>query len=132
MLTEEDKEDKPAPFLRTEFLDQIKTPSFPRMAVGSQPFPATGAKGQISKSGGMVPKWRRDGKELFYVAAGRQFTAVDVTLPKGTLQAGIPKPRFASRAGGVRPNSPSAATAGGFRCSSGRKRIRDRRRRRWC
>ena len=58
---------------------------------------------QISKSGGAIPKWRRDGKELFYLAAGRQITAVDVTLPrdgKGTFQAGIPKPLFASHAGG--------------------------------
>ena len=109
---------KPVPFLKTEFSEQDaqfspdgrwiayqSTESGPQQ-VYVQPFPATGAKWQISKSGGTVPKWRRDGKELFYLAADRQLTAVDVTLPrdaKGSLQAGIPKPLFASRAAGGLP-----------------------------
>ena len=33
-----------------------------------QPFPATGAKWQVSVGGGEQPRWRRDGKEVFYLA----------------------------------------------------------------
>jgi hypothetical protein len=33
-----------------------------------QPFPATGAKWQVSTEGGSEPQWRDDGRELFYVA----------------------------------------------------------------
>src|SRR5437773_12046540 len=42
-------------------------------------FRRRGGKWQISKSGGMHPKWRRDGKELFYLGAGGKIMAVGVT-----------------------------------------------------
>jgi serine/threonine-protein kinase len=46
-----------------------------------QPFPATGAIYQISKTGenGHDPAWSADGKELFYVPQVGQFVAVTVT-----------------------------------------------------
>jgi serine/threonine protein kinase/Tol biopolymer transport system component len=56
-----------------------------------QPFPATGAKWQISSGGGMQPRWRRDGKELFYMAPNRKLMAVDLDFSKGALEAGVPK-----------------------------------------
>ena len=59
-----------------------------------QPFPASGAKWQISSGGGMQPRWKRDGKELFYMAPNRKLMAVDVNLGKGTLEAGVPKMLF--------------------------------------
>ena len=34
-----------------------------------QAVPASGGKFQISNAGGTQPRWRRDGKELFYVSA---------------------------------------------------------------
>jgi Tol biopolymer transport system component len=43
-----------------------------------QPFPTTGAKWQVSKSGGQQPQWRRDGRELFYIAPDKKLTAVAV------------------------------------------------------
>jgi hypothetical protein len=36
-----------------------------------QPFPATGAKWQVSDQGGELPKWRGDGKELYFYSNGR-------------------------------------------------------------
>jgi hypothetical protein len=42
----------------------------------------------------MQPRWRRDGKELFYMAPDRKLMAVDVNLGKGTLEAGVPKMLF--------------------------------------
>jgi hypothetical protein len=43
-----------------------------------QPFPPTGAKWQVSKDGGHQPQWRRDGRELFYMAADRKLIGVAV------------------------------------------------------
>jgi hypothetical protein len=34
------------------------------------PFPATGAKWQISTNGGTRPRWRRDGKEIIFEVEG--------------------------------------------------------------
>jgi Tol biopolymer transport system component len=34
-----------------------------------QSIPASGSKFQISSAGGIQPRWRRDGKELFYISA---------------------------------------------------------------
>jgi Tol biopolymer transport system component len=41
-----------------------------------QPFPATGAKWQVSKGGGQEPQWRHDGRELFYIAPDRKLIGV--------------------------------------------------------
>jgi len=43
------------------------------------PFPWTGAKWQISNGGGVLPRWRRDGKEIFFLKMGSAGTfAADV------------------------------------------------------
>jgi Tol biopolymer transport system component len=36
----------------------------------AQSFPLTGAKWQVSVAGGMLPKWRGDGRELFFLVPG--------------------------------------------------------------
>lgn len=52
-----------------------------------QSFPAGAGKFQISAGGGNQPRWRRDGKELFYIAADGKLMAVEVkTAP--TFEAG--------------------------------------------
>ena len=65
-----------------------------------QPFPATGAKFQISKDvGGHHALWSPDGKEIFYVPGGGPVVAVSVTT-QPTFAVGNPAPV----AGGL-PNS---------------------------
>ncbi len=60
-----------------------------------QPFPATGAKWQVSTAGGEQPRWRSDGGELFYVSPGKQLMAVP--LHKGaSFDAGTPHPLFST------------------------------------
>ncbi|MDQ3254066.1 MAG: protein kinase, partial [Acidobacteriota bacterium] len=61
-----------------------------------QSFPATGAKWPVSTSGGDQPRWRRDGRELFYLAADGKLMAVEVKT-EGTFEAGVPKPLFETR-----------------------------------
>ncbi|HET6645923.1 MAG TPA: protein kinase [Pyrinomonadaceae bacterium] len=58
-----------------------------------QTFPASGGKWRVSTGGGCQPRWRRDGRELFYIAADRKLMAVDVKLGS-TFEAGVPKPLF--------------------------------------
>jgi Tol biopolymer transport system component len=54
--------------------------------------PAAGGKWQISKSGGITPNWRRDGRELYFVS-GDKMMAVDITL--GTeVKVGTPQELF--------------------------------------
>jgi len=49
-----------------------------RREVWIQPFPPTGDRWQVSTTGGISPQWRRDGRELFYIAADGILTAVSV------------------------------------------------------
>ena len=50
-------------------------------------------KWQVSVTGGELPRWRRDGKELFY-HFGDSFFAVDVKTDGASFEAGIPRLLF--------------------------------------
>jgi serine/threonine protein kinase/Tol biopolymer transport system component len=56
-------------------------------------FPTAAGKWQVSRGGGTEPRWRGDGKEIFYIGAGSTFTAVPVSSD-GTFAAGNPSPLF--------------------------------------
>ncbi|MBI4908008.1 MAG: serine/threonine-protein kinase [Acidobacteria bacterium] len=58
-----------------------------------QPFPATGAKWQISKSGGARSRWRADGKELFFRDEHGKLFSVDIKTGSA-FEAGTPKGMF--------------------------------------
>jgi len=72
------------------------TESGQRLEVYVQSFPAGKGKVQVSSEGGSQPRWRADGKELFYIAADGQLMAVDMRLTEAGVQAGIPRALFAS------------------------------------
>jgi Tol biopolymer transport system component/predicted Ser/Thr protein kinase len=58
-----------------------------------QSFPAGAGKFRVSAAGGAQPRWRRDGKEIFYIGADGRLTAVDVkTGPK--FETGAPRALF--------------------------------------
>jgi Tol biopolymer transport system component len=63
-----------------------------------QSFPDRRARMQVSVNGGSMPRWSRDGKELFYVAPDGTLTAVSVTRVGANLIVGSPKSLFSSRA----------------------------------
>ncbi|MEO5924074.1 MAG: protein kinase [Bryobacteraceae bacterium] len=52
------------------------------------PYPGPGGKRQISLAGGISPRWRRDGKELFYVTQDGQLMAAPISARNGTLEVG--------------------------------------------
>jgi Tol biopolymer transport system component/predicted Ser/Thr protein kinase len=59
-------------------------------------FSRPGGRWQVSNGGGSQPIWRRDGRELFYLAADRKLMAVSVR--SGTdFEAGSPVPLFQTR-----------------------------------
>jgi serine/threonine protein kinase len=49
---------------------------------------------QVSPNGGAFPRWRRDGKELFYVAPGDQFVSVAVEIKGNSFSPGETHPLF--------------------------------------
>jgi Tol biopolymer transport system component len=53
-----------------------------------------GPKWQASTAGGNQPRWRADGKELFYVSADNSVTAVEVNARDKTLELGTPQALF--------------------------------------
>ena len=53
----------------------------------------TGVKWGISTAGGRLPRWRSDGKELFYLAADGNLIAVPIT-DGATFRSGVAKALF--------------------------------------
>jgi len=58
-----------------------------------QRFPISGSPLLISTQGGAQPRWRRDGRELFYVAPDERLMAADIKL-SASLEAGSPHQLF--------------------------------------
>jgi hypothetical protein len=75
-------------------------------------FPGGGAKWQVSTNGGEAGRWRRDGKELFFLEPSGNLMAIAVNTSGNALQFGTPRPLFH-----VEPNlnGPFDVTAGGKR-----------------
>ena len=114
---------KPVPFLNTEFGTQqgqfspngrwvaYRSTESGRPEVYVQgfsldPSQARG-KWQVSITGGEIPRWRRDGKELYYEFNSSYF-AVDVKTDGASFEAGIPRllfetPTLFSVTGGAQP-----------------------------
>ncbi len=73
-----------------------------RSEIYVQPFPGPGAPELVSTSGGAQVRWRRDGRELFYIALDGRLMAVPIRFPTdGQVQTGAPVPLFATRVGGA-------------------------------
>ena len=53
------------------------------------PFPGFGSKWEVSRGGGEEPRWRGDGKEMFYLAPDGRLMAADVKSGTG-FEAGSP------------------------------------------
>jgi hypothetical protein len=47
-------------------------------------FPTHAGRRQVSAAGGTIPRWRSDGKELFYLSRGRSLMSVDMTSETAT------------------------------------------------
>ncbi len=98
----------PTPFANTEFNEDqgqfspdvhwiaYVSDESGRSEIYVQPFPAPtggGSKTQVSRDGGNQPRWRRNGKELFYLSLDGNLMAVDVT-EEPIFKAGTPRSLF--------------------------------------
>jgi Tol biopolymer transport system component len=108
-------EKKPFPFLQTRFNEgsgrfspdgrwvayQSNESGRPEVYVAA--FPGPGGKWQVSTAGGVLPRWRRDGKEIFYAApTGATMMAASVNSEGTAFQVGRVQSLFQVRAGGPR------------------------------
>ncbi len=96
---------KPKAFLRTPFEESdgrfspggrwiaYVTDESGRPEVYVAAFPGAGSKRRVSVEGGWQPRWRRDGKELFYISADARVMAVPVRTGEG-FEFGPPVPLF--------------------------------------
>ena len=106
---------KPVPYLQTEFAEVMGqfSPDGRWVAYASnesgrseiyvQPYPADGGKWQVSTDGGIQPRWREDGKELFYLTGDDRVMMAEIEAGE-TFRAGVPHMLF--RAPGVNPLLP--------------------------
>ena len=105
---------KPFPVIRTNFDERdgqfspdgrwiaYQSNESGRYEVYVQPFPGPGNKVQVSDNGGAQVRWRRDGRELFYIALDDRLTAVPIRFaPDRAIEAGKPVPLFPTRVGGA-------------------------------
>jgi Tol biopolymer transport system component len=114
-FTEEDREtghslwllplgNQPRPFLRTRFQEGNATFSpdgrwlaFVSDESGKPEVYVIAIDGngrhRISTAGGFAPRWRRDGKELFYLGPENRFMSVPITLG-ASIEAGAPAQLF--------------------------------------
>jgi hypothetical protein len=83
--------------------------------INVRPFPGPGAQRQVSTGGGIEPRWRRDGRELYYIAPDGRLMAAPMAGNGATLEPGAPTalflPRIAFGGGayGARPQYAVAA-----------------------
>jgi len=55
---------------------------------------SVGGSVRVSQGGGTSPRWRGDGRELYYLAPNGKVIAVDVTTPDREFRGGTPTPLF--------------------------------------
>jgi Tol biopolymer transport system component len=68
-----------------------------RLEIYVRPLSGSAGKWQISTTGGAYPRWRHDGKELFFVSRDRKVTAVDVNASGSAIEFGRPRALFEVR-----------------------------------
>ena len=69
----------------------------PEIVVQPFPDPSTGAV-QVSVQGGSTPRWRADGRELYFMAPDATLMAVEVTASGNRFDAAVPRALFRSTA----------------------------------
>jgi eukaryotic-like serine/threonine-protein kinase len=71
-----------------------------KLEVYVAPFPGPGGKWQVSTTGGTQPRYRRDGKEIFYLAPDNKLMAAAVNGQGSAFEVGAVRPLFDTRPSG--------------------------------
>jgi hypothetical protein len=105
---------KPLPFLNTQFNESegkfspdgrwiaYQSNESGRNEVYVAPFPGPGGKWQVSTGGGLQPRWRRDGSEIFYIDPRGNVMAAPVNGKGSSFEIGVIKQLFAARTKPIR------------------------------
>jgi Tol biopolymer transport system component len=110
-----DGDRKPFPVVRTNF-DEDSAQFSPdgkwigyqsnesgRYEINIRPFPGPGDAIRVSTNGGAQARWRRDGKELFFIALDGKLMSVPMRIGPNnqTMEPGTPVPMFPTHIGGA-------------------------------
>ena len=68
-----------------------------RQEIYVRPFPGPGGVWQVSTNGGTGARWRKDGKELYYIAPDGKLMAVPIATQGDKLIPGTPVALFQTR-----------------------------------
>jgi Tol biopolymer transport system component len=108
---------EPFPYLQTEFGEAwgefspdgrwvaYASNESGRLEVYVVSFPKPTGKWQVSSTGGSLPRWRRDGKELYFITPDNRLMAADVNADEAQVDVGTVRALFdvrPSAAGGSR------------------------------
>jgi Tol biopolymer transport system component len=105
---------KPSPFLTTQFNENYGQFSLDgrwvayvseesgRREIYVAPFPSADMKLQISAAGGDWPRWRRDGREIFYLAPDNNLMAAALSSSGSRLEVVSVRSLFETRRAGLR------------------------------
>ena len=72
-----------------------------------RPFSKRDGLRQVSTSGGYWPRWRPDGKELYYVGLDGKMMAVPIAVKGATIERGLPTTLFQTPVSGTAPQNRS-------------------------
>jgi eukaryotic-like serine/threonine-protein kinase len=102
-------EGKPRPFVKTPFDERYgqfspdgqwvayHSNENGRFEIFVQPFPGPGGKWQVSANGGIAPRWRRDGKEIFFISPDAKLMAAPVRVSGSAFESEAPVALFQTR-----------------------------------
>lgn len=68
-----------------------------RAEIYVRPFPGPGGQWQVSTAGGAGPRWRNDGKELYWIAPDAKLMAAPISVTGSSIQPGAPVALFQTR-----------------------------------
>jgi dipeptidyl aminopeptidase/acylaminoacyl peptidase len=88
-----------------------------RFEIYVQAFPGPGGKTRVSTNGGTQPRWRSDGREIFYIGLDSRLMAVPISVAANgqALEAGPPTALFATRIAGLLQRQQYAVSRDGQR-----------------
>src|SRR5204862_6595305 len=94
------------PFIQTVFMERrgkfapngrwiaYESDESEREEIYVAPFPGPGPKRRISTAGGTQARWRRDGKEIYYIAMDQRLMAAEVNVEGDVPEVGAVRPLF--------------------------------------